>query len=69
VRHWCVVLVVVCHWHKYVFLMACAPHLSFLVIVFSFIILCMAFPSIGFGLRSRGVDLDLSWPPRAAKKI
>jgi hypothetical protein len=32
--------------------MACAPHLSFLVVVFSFMILCMAFPSIGFRLGS-----------------
>ena len=52
VRHCCVVLFVVCHWHKYVLLMACALHLSFLVVVFSFIILCMAFPSIGFGVGS-----------------
>ena len=53
VRHYCVVLFVVCHWHKYVFLMACAPHLSFLVVVFSFIILCMAVPSIRFGVGLR----------------
>ena len=50
VRHCCVVLFVVCHWHRYVFLMACAPHLSFLVVIFSFMILCMAFLSIGFGM-------------------
>lgn len=50
VRHCCVALFGVCHWHRYVFLMACAPHLSFLVVVFSFIILCMAVPSIGFGV-------------------
>jgi hypothetical protein len=52
VRHCFVVLFVVCHWHKYVFLMACAPYLSFVVVVFPFIILCMAFPSIGFGVGS-----------------
>ena len=31
----------------YVYLMACAPHLSFLVVVFSVVILWVAHPSMG----------------------
>ena len=36
-----------CQRHRYDLLMAWAPHLSFLVVVFSFIILFMAWPSGG----------------------
>jgi hypothetical protein len=39
------VVFVFCLRHKYDLLMACAPHLSFLVVVLSFIILCMARPN------------------------
>ena len=48
-RHCCVVPCVVCHWHRYVFLMACAPHLSFLVVVFSLIMVWIACPRVGCG--------------------
>ena len=50
VRHCCAVLFVIFHWHKNVFLMACAPHLSFLMVVFASIILCIAVPNIRFGV-------------------
>jgi hypothetical protein len=46
-RHCCMVLFIFCQRHKYDLLIACAPHLSFLVVVFSFIILCMACPNGG----------------------
>ena len=47
VRHCCVVSFGVCHWHRYVILMACAPHLSFLVVVFSLIMVLIARPRVG----------------------
>ena len=46
-RHCCVVVCISCHWHKYDLVLACAPHLSFLRVVLSFIILCIAWPSAG----------------------
>ena len=46
-RHCCVVPCGSCHWHRYIRFMACAPHLSFLVVVFSFIIVWIVCPSVG----------------------
>lgn len=40
---------VVCHWHRYAFLMACAPHLSFLVMVFSLMMDWIVCPRMGCG--------------------
>ena len=48
-RHWCVFSCVVCHWHRFFFLMVCAPHLSFLVTDFSLIIVWIARPRVGCG--------------------
>jgi hypothetical protein len=42
-----------CHWHRYCFVMACAPHLSFLVEVLSLIMACIARPRVCWG---RGGD-------------
>jgi hypothetical protein len=42
VQHCCVFPCVVCHWHRYVILMTCAPHLSFLVVIFSLIMVWVA---------------------------
>ena len=38
-RHCCIVPCVVCHWHRYVLLMTCAPHLSSLVLLVFFLIM------------------------------
>ena len=46
-RHCSVFPCGVCHWHKYVFLMVCAPHLSFLVVVFSLITVWIVCPRVG----------------------
>ena len=53
-RHCCMVPSGTCHWQKYLFLIACASHLSFLVVVFSFIMVWIVWPSIELG-RGRGV--------------
>ena len=47
VRHWCVFPSVDCHWHRYVFLMACAPYLSFLMAIFSLVMVWIVCPRIG----------------------
>ena len=49
VRHCCVIVPVICHWHKYVFFMACAPHLSFLVVVFPLVMAYIVCPNVGLG--------------------
>ena len=46
VRHCCVIPCVDCHWHRYVLLIACAPHLSFLVMVFTLIMVWIALPRV-----------------------
>ena len=48
-RHCCVVPLGFCHWHRCVFLMACTPHISFIVVDFSLIIVCIVCPSMGCG--------------------
>ena len=35
-----------CHWHRYCFVMACAPHLSFLMEVFSLVMVWIARPRV-----------------------
>ena len=45
--HCCVVSFGVRHWHRYFLFMVCAPHLSFLVVVFSLIIVWIARPRVG----------------------
>ena len=46
VRHCCVVPCVDCYWHKYVLLIACAPHLSFLVMVLTLVMVWIALPRV-----------------------
>lgn len=48
-RHCCVVPFVVFHWHKYAFFRACAPHLSFLVMVFPLIMEWIVCPRMSCG--------------------
>ena len=48
-RHCCVVPCIVCNWHRYVFLMACAPHLSYLAMVFSLGMVWIVQPKVGCG--------------------
>ena len=47
VRHCCIFPCVVCHWRRHVLLMTCAPHLSFLVVVFSLIMVWIACMRVG----------------------
>ena len=44
-RHCCIVPCGTCHWHKYILVIACAPHLSFLVVV-CFIMVWRVWPTI-----------------------
>ena len=45
-RHCCVVPCVDCHWHRYVLLIACTPHLSFMVMVFTLVMMWIALPRV-----------------------
>ena len=46
-RHCCVISFGVCHWHRYCLFMASVPHLSFLVVVFSLVMVQIARPKVG----------------------
>ena len=45
--HCCAAPCVIYHWHRHVLLIAFAPHLFFLVVVFSLIMVWIACPRVG----------------------
>ena len=47
VRQCCIVSVILRHWHRYSLFMACAPHLSFLVVILSLIMVWISHPRAG----------------------
>lgn len=53
-RHCCMVPSDTCHWHRYIFLIACAPHFFFLVVILSFIMVWIIWLGIELS-RGKGV--------------
>ena len=50
-----------CHWHRYIRFMACAPHLSFRVLVLSLIIFWMGCPSVDCEMMGGVLEVCVSW--------
>ena len=50
-----------CHWHRYIRFMACAPHLSFLMLVFSLIIVWIGCPSVDCQSGRRVLEVCALW--------